>query len=114
MRRTLVIAAVVFLALATPASAAALPYLTVGNARHTLEERFESNEEQYGDATYTLNNCYRVSGTHVNCYAEVHASASGCEVELWRVWEVTSRRGLGWFGMHTQGQYWEACQEEGT
>lgn len=105
-------AAAMLLTLAMPTSACALPLLTGGNARYTLERRFEQNEERYGQETYALDNCYRVSSTHVNCYAEVHESANRCEVWLWRVWEtrIPHRRRL--FGMHTQGQFWEKCAEE--
>lgn len=110
--KQIVIIGTMSLVLGLPPTAVALPYLTKGNARHTLEKRFEYNEERYGTATYTLGNCYRVSATHVNCYAEAYASATSCEVELWRVWEAPLRRGHGWFGMRTQGQYWEECAEE--
>jgi len=100
------------IAVLAPANASALPYLTVGNARHALEQRFEQNEERYNNRAYTLDNCYRVSRTHVNCYTEVRASVSDCEEELWRVWEVPLQHHPGWFGMDTEGQDWGACPEE--
>ncbi len=111
--RKLSILSAIFTACTIPASAAALPYLTVGNARHTLEQRFRREEEHNG-GIYELGNCYRVSGMHVNCYAEEQQSASSCEVWLWRVWETADQREREHheFTMDTAGQYWESCPEE--
>jgi hypothetical protein len=76
-----------------------------------LEKRFE-REELQGEGTSVLTSCYRVSRTHVNCYAEYHSSAESCEENLWRVWETPNRRHNGWFTMNTQGRHWGACPTE--
>jgi hypothetical protein len=112
IRRNAVALGAVFFALAAVPNAFALPYLTVENARHVLEERFAENEEQLGNETYTLDNCYRVSATHVNCYAEAYTSANACQVQLWRAFETAiPHESKGPFVMHTRGQYWEECPE---
>jgi hypothetical protein len=98
-------------ALTVPTTATALPFLSVGNARHVLERRFEHEEEQ-GEGTAELENCYRVSATHVNCYVAYRASAQRCEVNLWRVWETASHRGRENFTMNTRGRRWGFCEAE--
>jgi hypothetical protein len=109
-----IIAAAVLLALAVPATASALPYLTIGNARYELELRFEHEEESRYPGTDELLNCYRVSSTHVNCYSELHLSAGRCEVWLWRVWEHQSsrERRRHTFLTTTNGQPWGSCPVE--
>ena len=110
--KRLIITTAALIALAVPTNAAALQYLSVGNARHELEGRFEHEEEE-GSGTDELANCYHVSSTHVNCYSEEHFSAEGCRVVLWRVWETTDQRQRqhNQFTMHTKGYNWGAsCQ----
>ena len=115
--RRLIITSAVLLALAAPASASALQFLSVGNARHEIERRFEREEESAeGGAGYSeLANCYRVSSTHVNCYSAEHFSDESCVVFLWRVWETATASELGRhkFTMHTKGYRWsDSCQSE--
>jgi hypothetical protein len=112
--KRLIVIAATLLPLAVPTTAAALPFLSVGNARHVLERRFEHQEEE-GEGIAELANCYRVSSTHVNCYVAYHVSAYRCEVNLWHVWETASQRERqhGAFTMHTQGRYWSSnCEAE--
>ena len=110
----LAVAVGVLFGLVAPASAVALPYLSIGNARHHLERRFEHEEERGGSAVDELLNCHRVSSTHVNCYSAVHFSSADCEVFLRRVWEsaTQSERRRGEYTLSTKGSYWEECQSE--
>jgi hypothetical protein len=108
----LIITAAALLALAVPTSAAALPYLSIGNARHELERRFEREEERgIGSGNDELLNCYRVSSTHVNCYSAEHWSSERCELWLWRVWETASQRehARHEFTMRTKGHPYGEC-----
>jgi hypothetical protein len=105
MPKRLAFTVALVLALALPASAAALPYLSIGNARHVLEVRFEEEEEE-GLGTDELANCYRVSATHVNCYSDYSEEAESCSVWLWRVWEATTRP--GYYTVYTKGHPWRS------
>jgi hypothetical protein len=112
MLRRWIITAAILLPLAAPTSAVALPFLSIGNARHHVEGRFEREEEREA-GTDELLNCYRVSSTHVNYYSEEHFTAESCEEFLWRVWETATphERAHGKFTLNTKGHVWGGCPQ---
>lgn len=113
-RLVILVIASAALALGIASPALALPYLSVGRARHNLELRFAREEESRDSSgTDELRNCYRLSSTHVNCYSEEHSSAESCEVWLWRVWEYVSQRDRERHEctLAIKGHFWEPCPE---